>query len=547
MASTPDEPVVTQVRAARPVLSGSGLSVSPVAGDRCAGPAESSSLAEAFLRSVRAFAGRPVLVTPEGAYTYEWLGRAAAAVRDHLRATTPFRSGDRVGLLLQNSPEYLAAFYGTLLAGGVVVPVPPDTEAERLHQILASSEPVHMLTSPAVVRRRSPLRCAGVHGIELDGDSTPREQPGCWGAAGLLGSDLAALFYTSGSTGEPKGVMLSHGNLLSNAHAIREYLEIGPDDRALALLPFYHAFGNSVLQTHVLSGGALVLDGSLVFPESILDAVREYGATSFSGVPDVFRVLLSRTSLGETELPSLRYAAVAGGRLDPDQALVTAARIAPAKLFVMYGQTEATARLAYLPPEELERRYGSLGRAIPGVELEVVDPLGRPVRPGETGEIRARGPNVMLGYWRDPELTARTLRGGWLDTGDLATVDEDGYIYPQGRRSALVKIGGYRVHPREIEEFIGRHIPAQQIVVVPYEAAEVGTRLALFVQPWPGESAPTAADLRKLCVRELPRHKVPEQIDVLAELPLNDALKIDRRNLARRASEAAKQAAVPAV
>jgi acyl-CoA synthetase (AMP-forming)/AMP-acid ligase II len=285
----------------------------------------------------------------------------------------------------------------------------------------------------------------------------------------------------------------------------------------------------------MLSGASIVLAGSSMFPETILDAVETYNVTSLSGVPDLFQTLLSRTSLAQRELPSLKYLAVAGGRLDPDQAQSLAFRVAPAKLIIMYGQTEATARLSYLPAEEFELRYGSIGRGIPGVELQVVDEQGKPVAHGVTGEIRARGPNVMLGYWNDREATNQTIRDGWLYTGDLATVDDDGFIYPQGRKSGLVKIAGFRVHPGEIEDFVRREADVLEAVVVPFEVESFGTRLALFARPWEGNDFVTADSLRSLCANRLPRHRVPAHIEVLQTLPLNDSFKVDRRALRRRA------------
>lgn len=437
-------------------------------------------------------------------------------------------------LWLPNGPEYIAAFYGTLRAGGIVVPTPPDVEPGRFAAIRSKSEARIVFTTDSVVRRRreqvseepeSLLLDTAFAGFQAVGDRTAD------------GDAPAAIFFTSGSTGEPKGVTLSHTNLLANAESIIEYLQITADDRALGLLPFYHAFGNSVLQTHLLRGAAIVLGGSLLFPETILDAIRDAAVTSLSGVPDVFRTLLSRSSLGQSSLPTLKTVAIAGGRLDPDQTQVLEFRVAPAKVFVMYGQTEATARLSYLPPEFLEERYGSIGRGIPGVELQVVDDAGEPVAPGETGEIRARGPNVMLGYWQDPEGTATALRGGWLMTGDLATIDADGFVYPQGRRSGLVKIAGFRVHPSELEEFVRREAGVLDVVALPFETTDTGTRLALFVQPWGDDGNVTAESLRGLCVAGLPRHLVPEHIEVLKRFPLNDAYKVDRRELRRRAEK----------
>jgi long-chain acyl-CoA synthetase len=493
-------------------------------------------LGRAFEEVALKLPGRPAVVSDGGVVSYGDLLAAAHAVRHVLQTELHISQGDRVVILLPNSPEYVAAFYGALLAGAIVVPLPPDAESSRLSHAISATEASVVLSSKKVLRRRKPELAA--EPVELSLREFSASEVGHSDA--LEDADApAAVFFTSGSSGEPKGVTLSHRNLLANAASIIEYLGITSDERALGLLPFYHAFGNSVLQTHMLSGAALVLAGSSMFPETILDAVETHSVTSLSGVPDLFQTLLSRTSLAQRELPSLRYLAVAGGRLDPDQAQTLAFRVAPAKLIIMYGQTEATARLSYLPAEEFESRYGSIGRGISGVELQVVNEHGEPVAPGVTGEIRARGPNVMLGYWEDPVATSRTIRNGWLYTGDLAIVDDDGFIYPQGRKSGLVKVAGFRVHPAEIEDFIRREADVLEAVAVPFEAASLGTRFALFARPWEGDRIVTAESLRSLCANHLPRHKVPEYVEVLHTLPLNDGHKVDRRALRRRAESIA--------
>jgi acyl-CoA synthetase (AMP-forming)/AMP-acid ligase II len=180
----------------------------------------------------------------------------------------------------------------------------------------------------------------------------------------------------------------------------------------------------------------------------------------------------------------------------------------------------------------LTAKRGSIGKGIPGVELRVVDPFDMPVGPGQPGLLQARGENVMLGYWRDPEGSARVLRGGWLNTGDQATTDEDGFVYLRGRANQLVKIQGNRVHPAEVEEVLLRHFPQAQVAVLPFEPDEV-TRLALFLAP-PDGTPVSDREVRQICLRELPRHKIPSHIEVLERLPLNDALKIDRQALALR-------------
>lgn len=512
----------------------------PAAADKAASevPAfDQLHLGRAFEEIALRSSDRAAIVSDAGIASYGDLLKAAYVVREALQTELRISQGDRVVVLLPNGSEYVAAFYGALLAGAVVVPVPPDAEASRLQHVISTTEARVVLSSKKVLRRRRhELRAEPV---DLSLRKSPRREVGRSDAFRDDADAPAAVFFTSGSSGEPKGVTLSHRNLLANAASIVAYLGITSDERALGLLPFYHAFGNSVLQAHLLSGAALVLAGASMFPESILDAIEAHNVTSLSGVPDMFQTLLSRTSLGQRELPSLRYLAVAGGRLDPDHAQTLAFRAAPAKLIIMYGQTEATARLSYLPAEEFESRYGSIGKGIPGVELQVVNEDGHPVSPGETGEIGARGPNVMLGYWNDPAATEQAIRDGWLHTGDLATVDEDGFIYPQGRKSGLVKIAGFRVHPAEIEDFVRREAEVLEAVVVPFEAESVGTRFALFVRLWEGDDHVTVESLRRLCTSGLPRHKVPEYIEVLHSLPLNDSHKVDRRALRRRAESIA--------
>lgn len=436
-----------------------------------------------------------------------------------------------MALLGENSPGFIAGLYGIALAGGVYVPLSSEIERDRLELVCRTATVRVALTVgrlPARLESQLGDPAEEIGAAEMD-DPSP--------SVHARRTDLAAMMLTSGSSGTPKLVMLTHGNILSNAASIIEYLAIRPSDRALALLPFYHAFGHSVLQTHVLSGATLVRAGTVLFPNSIVEAIDRHAVTSFSGVPEVHRMLLARSDLGKRPLPSLRYMSVAGGALDAQSALEAARRIAPAQFFVMYGQTEATARISFLEPAELERRAGSIGRGIPGVEVQVVDADGKPVAPGELGELRARGPNIMLGYCNAPEDTARAVRSGWLHTGDLATVDYDGYVFIRGRASEWFKVAGYRVHPAEIETAVGARLPAQNIVVVGCETASSETRLAMFVQPLPERASLTVDEVMAVCREELPRYKVPVYVEMMERIPLNGAMKADRAALRRRAVE----------
>jgi acyl-CoA synthetase (AMP-forming)/AMP-acid ligase II len=340
----------------------------------------------------------------------------------------------------------------------------------------------------------------------------------------------AMVLFTSGSTGPPKGVMLSHRNLLANANSIMHELPIRADDRTLAILPFCHAFGNSILQTNVLSGATLLLRESMPFPSSIVDALRDFRATTFSAVPEVYSMLLKYGRLGDQPLERLRYMTVAGGKLRDDLRVEVANRIAPSPFFVMYGQTEATARLALLPPDQLRLRNGSIGKPIHGVEFRIVDESNRELPPGAVGTLCARGNNVMLGYWRDPAATADVLTDdGWLRTNDLAHRDDDGYFYLHGRANLLVKIQGHRVHPADIEVLVEQAFPNVTAVAIAAARGE-DTRFVLFLAPRDNQPVDLRS-IRATCQQELPPYKIPVRFEVLDHLPLTSGQKIDRAAL----------------
>jgi acyl-CoA synthetase (AMP-forming)/AMP-acid ligase II len=495
------------------------------------------TLNAALRRVLPVAAARPAFQTDKATFSYRWLAGATAAVCRRVRSAPGFRPGACVALLCENSPAYVAGFYGILLAGCAVAPLAVDVETDRLRMVVDRCDISLALTAGRLAPRLStelgdpqetcPL---GVAGDCDDGTEGPAHD-------GVRRDDLAMIMLTAGSSGTPKLVMLSHGNLLANAASIIECLGIEPTDRALTLLPFHHAFGNSILHTHLLIGATLVKSGSFLFPKTVVDALVAQRISSLGGVPEMYRLLLSRTDLGRRPLPDLRYMAVAGGAMPAQLSLEAARRIAPARWFVMYGQSEATARISCLDPQQLERRAASVGRGMPGVTVQVVDSADQPVRPGDVGEVRVRGANVMLGYWRDAETTARTVRQGWLYTGDLATVDDEGYVYVQGRASDLIKLMGYRIHPVEIETLVARRLELPQVVVVACETATTGTRLAMFIATDPQRPAPTADEVLALCAAELPRYKIPAFVEFIDRVPLTPTMKLDRRALERRAAE----------
>ena len=297
----------------------------------------------------------------------------------------------------------------------------------------------------------------------------------------------------------------------------------------MVVLPFDYCFGTSLLHTYLRVGGTLVINNTFAFIETVLDDMEQFACTAMAGVPTVYQHLLRRSSFARRSFPSLRQLQQAGGRL-PDVLLdeLTAA-FPQARLFVMYGQTEATARLSYLPPERLSDKRGSIGRGMAGVRLQVLDQDSQPVAPGQVGEIVAEGDNVALGYWR-PDPAKNPFRDGKLYTGDLAQVDADGFIYIVARSSEFLKLSGHRVSAKEIEDVLYELPDVLEAAVIPVEAGDAGeTAKAYLVVRRPAQLA--REQVIDYCKKRLPPYAVPHEIEFRAELPKNSAGKILKHEL----------------
>lgn len=365
-----------------------------------------------------------------------------------------FGINENILLISPNSVFFITAYLAILKSGNRVVPLNPDIEQSNLDFIRDKCQPKLAITTAHLAARLN-LKEISVWNEETLRKITD-DNPALPELMDETPSDqLAEIIFTSGSTGEPKGVMISHQNLMANTDSIIEYLRLTHDDTMLVVLPFYYCYGLSLLHTHLRAGGTIVMNNLFIMLGGVINDLRNFKCTGFAGVPSHFQILLRKSdSLKSTPLPDLRYVTQAGGKLHNAFITEFVEAFPNIRFNVMYGQTEATARLAWLPPEKLPEKIGSCGKAIPGVELKVADETGKPVQPGETGEILARGKNIMQGYYKDPELTGSTLKDGWLYTGDLATMDEEGYVYLTARKKEILKVGGRRVSPKEIEEVI---------------------------------------------------------------------------------------------
>ena len=504
-----------------------------------------ATLGQMLRHSAEQHTDRPVYLQGDSRHTYGELERRSGELAAGLIQAGLVR-GDRTVLVLGNSFEYLLAYYAVVRAGGVVVPHYADARAEPLAHVMAHSGAVAAVVEGRAVRllastaaHLTDLRLLATVGPTPKGMDAlpglvqqPLEQLERAGAGqpppdAPASADLATIVYTSGTTGKPKGVMLTHGNLLANIRSIVAYLELGPRDRVAMVLPFFYVYGNSVLHTHVCAGGSVAQVGTMAFPAAVLKGLERHRCTGLCGVPSTFERLLRFSGLAAADLSSLRYLTQAGGPMGPELTRRVRQALPGVSAYIMYGQTEASARLSYLPPEDLDRKVGSAGKAIPGVSLCIRDAGGQALPTGEVGEIVARGDNIMQGYWRDEAATTQALGPHGLRTGDLAYMDDEGYLFIQGRQSEMIKTGAHRVSPLEIEEAVCRHVGVVECGVVGVPDDLLGEAIAAFVVLEPGVELERRAVLRT-CNKFLPRFKLPAHFSVVQALPRTPTGKLRR-------------------
>ena len=351
-----------------------------------------------------------------------------------------------------NNLFFITSYLAIIKSGNICIPLDPGIEKENFHYINELTNPVLIFTT---IDNEQKLALQSKKCIFPDTVYSYKPKTRKAIDTDFNRENCAEIIFTSGSTGKPKGVMISHKNLIANTESIVEYLKLGQNDRMLVVLPFYYCYGLSLFHTHLRAGGSIVLNNSFIFLGNVIKDLKEYKCTGFAGVPSHFQILLRKSdSFKKTLFPDLKYVTQAGGKLVPVFIDEFRESFPEVNFIVMYGQTEATARLSYLPHNLYEKKKGSMGKGIPGVELIVVNEKGGKVKPGETGEVIARGDNIMIGYFADDEGTGNTLRNGWLYTGDLGTVDKDGYIYLTARKKEIIKVRGKRISPKEIEAVI---------------------------------------------------------------------------------------------
>jgi len=471
--------------------------------------------------------------------TYSQLRKAVVHVAHALRAQGHQRQ-DRVAIWSENSIFFVVSYLAVVLTGLVAVPLQTDASEQTSLALLEETGARTILVSRRF-RNQLGLWTHKAGAAMLDEsdlmssevDTEPVSEVGA-------GDDLAALMFTSGSTGVPKGVMVSHRNIACNTADIVDCLGLTSDDRAMLILPLYYCFGLSVLHSHLAVGGSVVINNQFTYPEKVLQEIEQRACTGLAGVPSTYQILLRKTRFTKSTFSSLRWLQQAGGAL-PNQCIREITESFPqVRFFVMYGQTEASARLSYLPPERLRDKLGSIGKGLPSTTLDVLRSDGTPVTPGsdEVGEIVASGGNIAAGYWNDEKETAKYFREGRLYTGDLARVDADGFIYIVEREREIIKSGGNRVSAREIEESIAAHEDAVEVAVVGTSHDILGEAIVAFVAVSP-EVRPLPSFLDH-CRLKLPSSKTPEIVVCLSCLPHAGNGKIRKSDLRQLAAAVLK-------
>lgn len=460
-----------------------------------------------------------------------------------------YEKGDHIALIVGNSPYYVVGLYGALKLGAVVIPINPMYTEHEMEYILSNGDVKAIITMDMLMDKfvdldeqlpsvKHYISCET--GAVLDLDRHPlsskmksfttlvQEGSLMFTSPSLHADDTAIILYTSGTTGKPKGAMLTHKNLYSNAKDVADYLQIGNEDRSIAALPMFHVFCLTVSLNAPLMNGGTILIMPKFSPMEVFRLAKEYEATIFAGVPTMYNYLLQRAEGNEKSFSTIRLC-ISGGASMPVTLLNNFEKTFDVIISEGYGLSEASPVTCFNPLDR-PRKPGSIGTNIVNVENKVVDELGNEVPVGEVGELIVRGPNVMKGYYKMPEETTVALKDGWLHTGDMARMDDEGYFYIVDRKKDMILVGGYNVYPREVEEVLFAHPTILEVAVIGVPDPETGESVVAFVVAKDSDRI-TEQELIEFCKGHLANYKVPSRIEFLDELPKNTTGKILRRTL----------------
>ncbi len=511
-----------------------------------------------LIRTAKLYPNKTAIIYKDIRINYQELNEKSTSLASSLKKLG-IKRRDRIIVYLENSSDIVIAFYGILKAGAAFIILNDSIKSEKLNYIINDSSASLIITN----EKKSEIVYKALKNLKFipkivsipdkkDQEFGTKENKFNWNdllnnfdepiddynkpiVEGIIDYDLAALLYTSGTTGEPKGVMSSHFNMLTVSKSIIQYLENNTDDIILNVLPLSFGYGLYQIIPSIMYGGTVIIESSFMFPIKILQLIEKEKATGFPMVPTIFALLFNQKNIDKYNLSSLRYITNAGASLSAERILKLKSILPETKIFSMYGLTECQ-RVSYLNPEQISIRPSSVGKAIPNCEVLILNENGEEVCTGEVGELVIRGSNVMRGYWNSPELTEKTFREGkipgekLLFSGDLFKKDEEGYLYFVSRKDDIIKTKGEKVSPKEVEHTINSMEGIIDSAVIPVQDQILGNAIKAFVVK-KNDSNLNVKDILKHCSEKLEPFMVPKYIEFLDQLPKSINGKIDKKIL----------------
>ncbi len=509
-------------------------------------------LGEALLISEKNYSSKTAVIVKGTEYTYSQLKDSAEKLAFHL-VHTGIKRGDRVAVYMNNSWHAIVSVYAITLSGAAFLMINPQTKANKLQYILNDSE-ARVLLAEALLKNEISSAIEGTNNIFeviISGDKSQiKAQPNIELKAfeeilsneketailpKAIPNDLASLIYTSGSTGFPKGVMMSHQNMVFTSWSLIEYLRLSDEDRIILLLPLAFDYGLYQLLMSVTIGGTLIVEQSFIFPASVYKDIELYKPTVFPGVPTIYAMMIATNKNSGLSFSCIKKITNTAAAL-PAEFIPDLKKIFPnALIFKMYGLTECK-RVCYLEPELIDIKPTSVGKAIPGTEVFLLTPEGNPVPPNEPGILHIRGPHVMLGYWKKDDLSKEMLRPGSLPyerilcSNDWFKMDEEGFLYFQGRNDDIIKTRGEKVSPVEIENVIYKIHGVKEVAIIGIPDSIMGESIVAFITTHDSATL-TDKEIQKECMAQLEIFMVPQKIIFLNEMPKSPNGKIDKKEL----------------
>ena len=466
----------------------------------------------------------------------------AASRLAHALSAHGVSAGDRVALFLPNVPEFAIVFFAAQKLGAVTVSINAIFRSAEVEYLLNDSGAKVVFTVGELAQFVPRERCPALEQVVICEGDTPAGAATL--AAWCAGRDArfelveraadapASLLYSSGTTGFPKGVTLTQSNISSNVATAARYSGYRPDDRLAVFLPLFHVYGQNYIMNAAVQAGATIVLFRRFVPDPVLEAIARERVTLFFGVPTIFIGLLSM-DLSKYDLSSIRYEMSAAATMPEEISRRWTERFGR-RVYEGYGLTECSPFACY--NDLIEHRFGSVGRAVEGFELAIFDEADRELPRGEWGEIVIRGPGVMKGYWNRPEDTAQALRGGWLHSGDIGRMDDDGYVFIVDRVKDMINLSGFKVWPAEVEQYLYKLPQVQEVAVYGLPHPDKGEQVVAAVVPKPGQRL-TADEVIAYCRANIAAYKVPARVDIVSELPKSATGKILKRVLRDQAGQ----------